>query len=450
VPRALRIGVRERVLASGRIEEPLAGREVARASAAARGRRAGAVAVCFLHSWARPAHERQLGRALARAGLHVTLSHRLVREYREYERVSTAVVNAYVGPVMAAIPGLAPSAPRGLRVMQSSGGLIGARVARDEPVRTVLSGPAGGVVGAAARAGRAGLRRIITFDMGGTSADVSLVDGAPAWRTEARIGDLPIRVPAVDIHTVGAGGGSLARLDAGGALRVGPRAPARIPARRATAAARRRRSPTRTSCSGGWSRRSSSAAPCASRRARAERALAPLARRLGWSLASAAPDRARRERGHGACRPRHHGRAGARSPRLRAGGLRGRGAACTPPSWRARSASARLRAARSGPAVGVGRARGRGRPRLRAHAARGRAAGSRAPRRVPRARAERAPGTCASKVSWRPVLERTLDLRYAGQSYEPPCPSLPAGSRRSTAVTPRASGTRTRGVPSRW
>jgi N-methylhydantoinase A len=147
---------------------------------------------------------RLLGRALERAGLHVTLSHRLVREYREYERVSTAVVNAYVGPVMGGhLQSLAPTAPRGLRVMQSSGGLIGARVARDEPVRTVLSGPAGGVVGAAARARRAGLRRLITFDMGGTSADVSLVDGVPAWRTEARIGDLPIRVPAVDIHTVG-------------------------------------------------------------------------------------------------------------------------------------------------------------------------------------------------------------------------------------------------------
>ena len=289
VPRAHRIGVRERVLAGGRVEQPLGRREVARAVAAARRRGAHAVAVCLLHSWARPAHERLLGRALTRAGMHVTLSHRLVREYREYERVSTAVVNAYVGPVMANhLRSLVPSAPRGLRVMQSSGGLIGARVARDEPVRTVLSGPAGGVVGAAARAGRAGLPRVITFDMGGTSADVSLVDGAPSWRTEAHIGGLPIRVPAVDIHTVGAGGGSLARLDAGGALRVGPESAGADPG---PACYGRGTAPTVTDANlvlgrlveteflGGTMRLD---------RARAERALAPLARRLGWSLAATA------------------------------------------------------------------------------------------------------------------------------------------------------------------
>ncbi len=289
VPRALRIGLRERVLAGGRVEERLGAREIARAVALARRRRAQAVAVCFLHSWASPTHERLLGRALARAGLHVTLSHRLVREYREYERVATAVVNAYVGPVMAGhLRSLGPSAPGGLRVMQSSGGLIGSRVARDEPVRTVLSGPAGGVVGAAARAQRAGLARIITFDMGGTSADVSLVDGAPAWRTEARIGDLPIRVPAVDIHTVGAGGGSLARLDAGGALRVGPESAGADPG---PACYGRGTAPTVTDANlvlgrlveteflGGTMRLD---------RTRAERALAPLARRLGWSLEATA------------------------------------------------------------------------------------------------------------------------------------------------------------------
>src|SRR6185436_16188716 len=283
------IGLRERVLAGGRVEQPLGRREVARAVAAARRRGAHAVAVCLLHSCARPAHERLLGRALARAGMHVTLSHALVREYREYERVSTAVVNAYVGPVMAGhLRSLEPSAPRGLRVMQSSGGLIGSRVARDEPVRTVLSGPAGGVVGATAVAARAGLPRIITFDMGGTSADVSLVDGAPAWRTEARIGDLPIRVPAVDIHTVGAGGGSLARLDAGGALRVGPESAGADPG---PACYGRGTAPTVTDANlvlgrlveteflGGEMRLD---------RARAVTALTPLARRLGRSLAAAA------------------------------------------------------------------------------------------------------------------------------------------------------------------
>jgi N-methylhydantoinase A len=153
----------------------------------------------------------------------VTLSHRLLREYREYERTVTAVVNAYVGPKMGRHLGaLAAAVPGGVRVMQSSGGLIGAATAGAEAVRTVLSGPAGGVVGAADRARRAGLRRVITLDMGGTSADVSLVDGAPAYRTETSIDGLPVGVPAIDIHTVGAGGGSLARIDAGGALRVGP------------------------------------------------------------------------------------------------------------------------------------------------------------------------------------------------------------------------------------
>jgi N-methylhydantoinase A len=106
--------------------------------------------------------------------------------------------------------------------MQSSGGLLGARTAGAQAVRTILSGPAGGVVGAADRAQRAGLRRIITLDMGGTSTDVSVIDGAPGYRSETTIDGLPVRVPAIDIHTVGAGGGSLARLDAGGALRVGP------------------------------------------------------------------------------------------------------------------------------------------------------------------------------------------------------------------------------------
>src|SRR5439155_35316 len=183
-----------------------------------------AVAVCLLHGYARPAHERRLGRALAGRGLHVTISHRLLREYREYERVATTALNAYVGPLMARhLRALAAVVPgRRLRVMQSGGGLIGAPVACAEPVRTILSGPAGGVVGAAERARRGGHRRVITLDMGGTSADVSLVDGALAYRSETSIDGLPVRVPALDIHTVGAGGGSLARLDRGGALRVGP------------------------------------------------------------------------------------------------------------------------------------------------------------------------------------------------------------------------------------
>src|SRR5439155_337029 len=252
--------------------------------------RATAVGVCLLHAYAEPAYERRLGRALAGRGLHVTLSHRLVREYREYERVATTALNAYVGPAMArhlrALAGVVPG--RRLRVMQSGGGLIGAPTACAEPVRTILSGPAGGVVGAAERARRAGHRRVITLDMGGTSADVSLVDGALAYRSETSIDGLPVRVPAIDIHTVGAGGGSLARLDRGGALRVGPESAGADPG---PACYGRGTVPTVTDANlvlgrlveteflGGAMRLD---------RARAVRAIAPLARRLGGSVEAAA------------------------------------------------------------------------------------------------------------------------------------------------------------------
>jgi len=223
VPRARRLGVTERTLADGRLERRLDRRAVARLVAAVLRRRPDAVAVSLLHSYAAPRHERLIGRALAASGLHLTLSHRLVREHREYERTATVVVNAYVGPAMTRHLGtLTRAVPGGLRVMQSSGGLVTARTAAAEPVRTILSGPAGGVVGAVAAARRAGLGPIVTLDMGGTSTDVSLVEGPLAYRAETSVDGLPVRVPALDIHTVGAGGGSLARLDPGGALRVGP------------------------------------------------------------------------------------------------------------------------------------------------------------------------------------------------------------------------------------
>lgn len=223
VPRSRRVGVRERVLFDGSVEVPLDAAEIRRIVARVRRDRVDAVAVALLHSYANPEHERRLGAALAATGAHVTLSHVLLREHREYERTSTAVVNAYVGPLMAThLERLERIARRGVRVMQSSGGLVGRATASAEAVRTVLSGPAGGIVGAAAIAERASLGPILTFDMGGTSTDVGIVDGPLAFRTEASIDGLPIRVPILDIHTVGAGGGSLARLDAGGALRVGP------------------------------------------------------------------------------------------------------------------------------------------------------------------------------------------------------------------------------------
>lgn len=224
VDRRDRIGVAERVTASGRVLRPLTAAALRRAVAAVRRCGAESVAVALLHAYANGAHERQLGRALAAAGFETTLAHALVGEYREYERTSTAVMNAYVAPVMRAhLRDLARGAGRAtLRVLQSNGGAISIATASREAVRTLLSGPAGGALGALAAARRAGLARIITIDMGGTSTDVSLLDGAARQHTEWTIGDLPVKVPAIDIHTVGAGGGSLAACDPGGALAVGP------------------------------------------------------------------------------------------------------------------------------------------------------------------------------------------------------------------------------------
>jgi N-methylhydantoinase A len=154
----------------------------------------------------------------------LSVSHRILAEYREFERLSTTAVNAYVAPRMSSHLGRLERDLRAarLRVMQSNGSAIGARLARDEPVRTILSGPAAGVVGAAALVRATGVDRFITFDMGGTSTDVSLFDGRAAIRTLSYPGGYAVRTPVIDIHTVGAGGGSIAAVDAGGSLKVGP------------------------------------------------------------------------------------------------------------------------------------------------------------------------------------------------------------------------------------
>lgn len=183
------------------------------------------VAVCFLHSYANAWHEQQAAEALRAAGFLVSASAEVLPEYREYERWATTVVNAYVAPLMSRYlarlqQGLGDSV---LRIMQSNGGSISAARASTEAVQTILSGPAAGVVGAQAVAQASGVTRLITFDMGGTSTDVSLLDGAISTTSESLVGDLPVRLPVLDIHTVGAGGGSIAWIDAGGGLRVGPR-----------------------------------------------------------------------------------------------------------------------------------------------------------------------------------------------------------------------------------
>ena len=220
------IGVHERLAADGSILEPLPEAEVARIQAAVDALQPDSIAICLLHSYANPQHERTLAEALIAAGYLVSASHQILPEYREFERFSTTAVNAYVTPKMsryltALESGLGPEST--LRIMQSNGGSISAATAKQAAVHTILSGPAGGVVGAQAIAALSGHTRLITFDMGGTSTDVSLIDHEIGTTADSIVGDFPVRLPVLDIHTVGAGGGSMAWLDSGGSLRVGPR-----------------------------------------------------------------------------------------------------------------------------------------------------------------------------------------------------------------------------------
>jgi len=253
VPRALRIGVDQRTMHDGSEELALTEEEIDAAVARAGRTRAAAAAVCLLYSFLDSGPEERLGRALRRAGLATSLSSRIAPEFREYERTTTTVINASLKPVMESYLTRLEAAFAGaeILVMGSSGGVAPPVEMAERPVSAILSGPAGGVAGAAAllsseaaaaggargrywgratpggasdRAGEAGLaaRRAITFDMGGTSTDVALIDGEPLRRHQSAILGLPLLVPSVDIHTVGAGGGSKIWIDRGGALRVGP------------------------------------------------------------------------------------------------------------------------------------------------------------------------------------------------------------------------------------
>ena len=224
VSRAMRFGVDERTLFDGSIIKTMSRNELARIRRIASRSGAEAFAVCLLHSYANPKAEESIARALAPLGRPLSVSHRILAEYREYERFSTAVVNAYVAPRMSShLKNLETRLkPARLRVMQSNGSAIGADLARAEPVRTILSGPAAGVIGAASLARAFGTDRFITFDMGGTSTDVSLFDRRARIRTLSHPDGYAVRTPVIDIHTVGAGGGSIARIDAGGSLQVGP------------------------------------------------------------------------------------------------------------------------------------------------------------------------------------------------------------------------------------
>jgi N-methylhydantoinase A len=238
VPPDLRFGIAERTTAEGERIYPIDPAGLTSLVEKVRAAGADAIAISLLFSFANPQHERELAAALEPLGLPLSVSHKILPEFREYERASTVAANAYLAPRVGRYLGaLATSIERAydqapLAVMQSSGGIISARLAAAEPVRTVLSGPAGGVVGAWKLASAAGFDRIIGFDMGGTSTDVSLVDGATGGLrigNESTVSGIPIAVPMLDIHTAGAGGGSLARFDAGGMLRVGPESAGSVP-----------------------------------------------------------------------------------------------------------------------------------------------------------------------------------------------------------------------------
>jgi N-methylhydantoinase A len=237
VPRELRFGVKERTDSEGRILERPSDSELTRLREMVQHADPEAVAISFLFSFANPENEAAVAASLAKLGKPLSVSHQILPEFREYERTSTVVMNSYLQPLMQSymerlakrVEELSSDSEAARKhkasrifVMQSSGGITALESAAREPVRTVLSGPAGGLVGAAAMASRSRFRKILSFDMGGTSTDVAAVQDEVRAGGQSEVAGLPVGVPMLEIHTVGAGGGSLARFDAGGSLRVGP------------------------------------------------------------------------------------------------------------------------------------------------------------------------------------------------------------------------------------
>ena len=221
----VRWGLKGRLGPDGTELEPLDRDELSGLARRLEEAEADAVAICLLHAYADPAHEQAVADVLRHTTqLPISVSSQLLPEYREYERTSTTVINAYVAPVMERYLSRLEQSSGAARIaiMASNGGTLPVRQAIAEPAQTVLSGPAGGVVGALAWARRAGFEDIVTFDMGGTSTDVAFCPGRPQYTREFEIDGHPVALPVIDIHTVGAGGGSIARVDPGGALRVGP------------------------------------------------------------------------------------------------------------------------------------------------------------------------------------------------------------------------------------
>ena len=225
IPLELRFGLDGRILQTGEELTPLDEKTAEDIGLRLNELDVESVAVCFLFSYVNPLHEKKIREMLEPFGFQISLSHEILSEFREFERTSTTVINAYVSPKMKRYIGyLIENLGAGdtLAIMQSNGGSISVETAMKESVRTILSGPAGGAVGAYEIGKMAGYTTLITFDMGGTSTDVSLIDKDLSMTLESGISDYPVKVPMIDIHTVGAGGGSIARLDEAGALKVGP------------------------------------------------------------------------------------------------------------------------------------------------------------------------------------------------------------------------------------
>jgi len=239
IPDELRFTAQERVLHDGSITTPLSADEVHKIAEKVRDSQAESVAVSLIFSFANPVHERQIADALAALSIPVSCSADILPEFREYERTSTTVINAYVSPIMKRyieyVEGKLCGKNIRMQIMQSNGGSISLETAKREGVRCILSGPAGGAIAAAyvsslvrnaepaaSDTGGKTPLNMLTFDMGGTSTDVSLIVEKPTITTDASIGGYPIHIPLIDIHTIGAGGGSIAYLDEGKSLRVGP------------------------------------------------------------------------------------------------------------------------------------------------------------------------------------------------------------------------------------
>lgn len=238
VPRHFRYEASERLAHTGEVQKPLDENGVRKIARDMKKKGVEAVAVCLLHSYANAVHEKKIKKIVEEEypGVMVTLSSEILPEFREYERMSTVCINGYVMPkVNRYVADLDDELKEmrinsGLYIMQSNGGVITAETAREFSARTVLSGPAGGALAGTFVCTQAKRSNIITADMGGTSLDICLIaNGKPRYTTESQIGGYPIKLPMIDIHTIGAGGGSIAWIDGGGALRVGPQSAGAVP-----------------------------------------------------------------------------------------------------------------------------------------------------------------------------------------------------------------------------